>query len=445
MRWERFVALGSVLLLIAGLFVLVAPLAAKGSVPDTVGLVDPSQGRWYLRNETGDVTSFFFGNPGDYPFMGDWDCDGVDTPGLYRQSDGFVYLRNSNTTGPGDISFFLGNPGDIPIAGDFDGNGCDTLSVYRPSQGRVFITDTLGQNGGIFVAELDYYFGNPGDKPFVGDFDGDGIETIGLHRESTGFVYFRNTHTQGVADKSFFFGNPGDRLVAGDWGLVEGIDTPAVFRPSGTVFYFRHTNTEGNADSQFAWGCTDWLPVEGRFGLGSAGSTDTLPCPVVPKTFGNGIWAIGSSVPAGRYRMVSDGTSCYWERLSGFSGQLNDIIANSFDYDTQIVDIAPTDAGFRSSNCNTWSNNLTPRTSSPTAPFGAGGHYQVGSEVAAGTWQSSGPASGDSCYWERLSGFSGELDDIVANGFTYTPSIVTISASDVGFYADPDCGTWSRL
>ena len=46
---------------------------------------------------------FYFGNPGDYPFMGDWDCDDVDTPGLYRQSDGYVYLRNSNTQGIADV------------------------------------------------------------------------------------------------------------------------------------------------------------------------------------------------------------------------------------------------------------------------------------------------------------------------------------------------------
>ena len=233
----------------------------------TVGLVDPSQGKWYLRDGSGVVSSFFFGVPGDYTFAGDWDCDGVDTPGLYRQSDGFAYLRNTNTQGVADISFFLGNPGDIPIAGDFDGDGCDTLSVYRPSQGRVFITDTLGQNGGIFVAEYDYYFGNPGDKPFVGDFDGDGIDTIGLHRESTGLVYFRNTHTQGTADNQFFFGNPADCLVAGDWGIVDGIDTPAVFRPSNTTFYFRHTNTQGNADSQLTWGQTTWLPIAGNWGL----------------------------------------------------------------------------------------------------------------------------------------------------------------------------------
>ncbi len=65
-------------------------------------------------------TSFHYGNPGDVPFSGDWNCDGVETPGLYRQSDGYVYLRNSNSQGVADVSFFFGNPGDYPISGDFD-------------------------------------------------------------------------------------------------------------------------------------------------------------------------------------------------------------------------------------------------------------------------------------------------------------------------------------
>src|SRR3990170_953629 len=237
-------------------------------LPATVGLVDPAAGQWHLRNSVGAVTSFYFGNPGDYPIVGDWDCDGDDTPGMYRQSDGYVYLRNSNTQGIANIRFFFGNPGDVPIAGDFDDDGCDTVSIYRPSEGRFFIINALGENdGGLGAAEFAYYFGNPGDKPFVGDFNGDGVETVGLHRESTGLVYFRNTHTQGVADSQFIFGDPGDRLIAGDWGVVDGVDTPAVFRPATTTFFFRHTNTQGNADSQFTWGATTWLPVAGKFGL----------------------------------------------------------------------------------------------------------------------------------------------------------------------------------
>ncbi|MFV2001182.1 MAG: hypothetical protein ACC654_12535, partial [Acidimicrobiia bacterium] len=94
------------------------PTPLKGDKP---GLVDTGSGKWYLYDAVGMLDeSFFFGNPGDFPIYGDWDGDGVETPGMYRQSDGFVYLRNSNTQGIADIKFFFGNPGDIPIAGDFN-------------------------------------------------------------------------------------------------------------------------------------------------------------------------------------------------------------------------------------------------------------------------------------------------------------------------------------
>jgi len=234
---------------------------------DRVGLVDPATGAWHLRGAGGDVNSFFYGNPGDFPMVGDWDCDGIDTPGLYRQSDGFVYLRNSNSQGVADIRFFFGNPGDIPLAGDFDGDGCDTVSIYRAPEARIYIINALGaSDGGLGAADFNYVFGDPGDKPFVGDFDGNGEDTIGLHRESTGFVYFRNSHTQGNANAQFFFGDPGDRLVAGDWGIIDQTDTPAVFRPPNTTFYFRHTNTQGNADETITMGEPGFLPVAGEWG-----------------------------------------------------------------------------------------------------------------------------------------------------------------------------------
>ncbi|MGB5168009.1 MAG: PQQ-dependent sugar dehydrogenase [Acidimicrobiia bacterium] len=213
--------------------------------------VDTNTGIWHMTHTGTPNRSFYYGNPGDYPMMGDWDCSGEDTPGLYRQSDGYVYLRNSNTQGIADTKFFFGNPQDIPLAGDFNGDGCDTVSVYRPSEGRFFIINELGENnGGLGAAEYDYYFGDPGDKPFVGDVDGDGIDEPALHRESTGLVYFRNTHTTGIADGSFIFGDPGDVVVFGDWAN-RGIATVGAFRPSDKTLYVRFTNSQGVADSEF--------------------------------------------------------------------------------------------------------------------------------------------------------------------------------------------------
>jgi hypothetical protein len=235
-----------------------------GPSQDGVGVVDASEGRWHLRDRSG-VRSFYFGNPGDVPFLGDWDCDGVDTPGLYRQSDGFVYLRNSNTQGVADVRFFFGNPGDIPLAGDFDGDGCDTVSIYRPSEGRFYVINRLGSSdGGLGTAERDYLFGDLGDRPFVGDFDDDGIDTFGLHRVSTGLVYLRNSHSQGVADASFVFGDPNDRVLAGDW-QGSGVDTVGIFRPAEARFYLRFNNSAGDADIDFLFGDSTFIPIVGDF------------------------------------------------------------------------------------------------------------------------------------------------------------------------------------
>jgi hypothetical protein len=131
---------------------------------------------------------------------------------------------------------------------------------------------------------------------------------------------------------------------------------------------------------------------------------------------------------------------CYWERLSGFGGSLGEIIANNFTNVHQIVTIKPTDAGFSSSNCGTWTNQIVP-WKAPTASF-SGGTWLVNGEIAAGTWTNSDSSNG--CYWERLSGFSGELADIIENEFTFNPTVVTISSSDTGF-STIDCGTWTYL
>ncbi len=225
----------------------------NGASCDSFALVDGGA-RFHrytrVRNDA-KTPGFFFGNPGDVAVMGDWDCNGSKTPGMFRRSTGLVYLRNSNTSGPADLQFFFGDPGDLPIVGDFNGNGCDTVSIYRPAQGQIFIINKLGQNNqGLGKADVTYFFGNPGDKPFVGDFDGNGTDTIGLHRESTGLVYFNNIHTSKPADSQFVFGDPGDRIVAGDWN-GDGKDSPALYRPATGQVFFKFTNTTGNADLSF--------------------------------------------------------------------------------------------------------------------------------------------------------------------------------------------------
>ncbi|MCH7585671.1 MAG: SpoIID/LytB domain-containing protein [Acidobacteria bacterium] len=240
------------------------PLPALAGA-DQVVLHDPSSGKWLYRAFDTTISSIYYGVPGDYGFFGDWDCDGVDTPGLYRRSDGFVYLRNSNTQGVADVSYFFGIPGDLPLAGDFNGNGCDTVSIYRPSEARFYVINQLGSaDAGLGAADYSFLYGVVGDDPFVGDWTGDGIDTPGLRRDSDGFVYLRNTNTQGVANVDFFYGVNGDVVFAGDWD-ADGDDTLGLYRPSNGTVYLRNTNTTGIADFFYAMGGSVHRAVAGGY------------------------------------------------------------------------------------------------------------------------------------------------------------------------------------
>ena len=76
------------------------------------------------------------------------------------------------------------------------------------------------------------------------------------------------------------------------------------------------------------------------------------PCGL-PPAFGGGMKVLGSDIQPGTYR-AAGGDSCYWARLSGFSGTLTEIIANHFGPGPQVVTIYSSDAGFESERCGTW-------------------------------------------------------------------------------------------
>ena len=164
------------------------------------------------------------------------------------------------------------------------------------------------------------------------------------------------------------------------------------------------------------------------------------PQPAAVGSFTNGTKIVGTDIQPGTYRTRVPSEGCYWARLSGLSGGLSEIIANDNTDGPAIVVIAPTDKGFQSSRCGTWTRDISPITSSPTAPFKGDGTYLVGVDIAPGTWRSS---SSDSCYWARLSGFSGAgVRQILANNNGV--GVVTILPTDKGFDTSR-CGTWTKI
>jgi hypothetical protein len=135
---------------------------------------------------------------------------------------------------------------------------------------------------------------------------------------------------------------------------------------------------------------------------------------------------------------------CYWERLSGLSGDSVDRITNDFrSFSSQvIVDIEATDRAFKfDSDCGILKTYVQP--SSPVSAI-APGIWTVNGEISSGTYRANALYG---CYWERLSGFNGQSDDRITNDFVSTagPIYVTLLVSDVGFSTDEDCGVWTRI
>lgn len=190
---------------------------------------------------------------------------------------------------------------------------------------------------------------------------------------------------------------------------------------------------EGFEAAFYSSGCGTW-------------SRDLTPIVDPGGTFGDGTFIVGVDIAPGRYRTTT-ATDCLWFRLYDFGGIYG--AYEGFNATARgrlgIVDIAPTDAGFTSRGCGTWSPNLTPIVT-PGQPFGDG-TYLVGVDVAPGRYLASEP--GNWCYWTRLGSFGGDTsfgydtpDDIIGSGSSL--AIVDIFETDVGFRTS-GCGTWSDV
>jgi subtilisin len=233
--------------------------------PDTVGAYNA--GMWYLRfsNTTGaaDITVAFGGDVSDQPVVGDWNGNGIDTVGVYRNSTGFFLLSDSNTAPAVNYTVLFGNPGDLPFAGKWDntmtGSG---IGVYRDSNGILYQKKQLTSGVDDFFA----IFGNPGDKPVAGDWEGNGFDSIGIYRSSSTTWFMSNNSTpSGIvfSDIDFVLDIATHAPFAGDWD-GDGDSTPGWLTAAGVV-YLHPNNSIVGPDNVFAYGPASSKPVAGKW------------------------------------------------------------------------------------------------------------------------------------------------------------------------------------
>jgi murein DD-endopeptidase MepM/ murein hydrolase activator NlpD len=169
------------------------------------------------------------------------DADVYDNAGNWTTQSIWI-LRTSTAvnwsiSAVGDFSF--GQSGDIPVPGDYNGDGKDDIAVFRPSNNTWYV-----RNLGSFP------YGRNNDIPVVADYNGDGKDDIAVFRQSinTWFIY-------GIG--RFFYGTGGDIPVVGDYN-GDDKDDIAVFREFINTWFIRGIGW-------FFYGTSGDIPVVGDY------------------------------------------------------------------------------------------------------------------------------------------------------------------------------------
>jgi hypothetical protein len=200
----------------------------NGDGTATVGVVDTSgqsspYAVWMLRNSNTDGASdiqFAYGMRDWTPVAGDWNGDGTVSAGVvdltaHASPYAIWMLRNSNSPGAADVQLVFGLSGWKVVMGDWDGDGIATPGVFDPATATWYLRHSNDPaDPGVTVI----WYGGAGWTPVAGDWNNDGITSIGVV-DPAGIWHLRDSTSAGAADHVFAYGLPGWTPVTGSWGL----------------------------------------------------------------------------------------------------------------------------------------------------------------------------------------------------------------------------------
>jgi hypothetical protein len=128
-------------------------------------------------------------------------------------------------------------------------------------------------------------------------------------------------------------------------------------------------------------------------------------------------------------------SSCYWERMVSLSGDSDSILANDNAIGQYYVEVREGDMAFET-DCDLYRVDLQNYVPAEVFPPEAipPGSYLVNLDIQPGIYK--GEAGADimeSCYWARLSNFSGD-DDILDNDNATGQYYIEVQPGDFGLY-----------
>ena len=205
--------------------------------------------------------------------LGDASMDGGGGP---RDSIGFAQLSSSmlafhlrtTTASPGEVTATLTSSGVVPIVGDWDGDGVDTIGSYSPTTSTFFLRNSNTDGSPTITVA----FGVPGVEslPVRGDWTKSGKDAVGMYDPTTGSFHLQI----GGTDKTFLFSASDAGVffpLAGDWD-GDGIDTVGLYGFSEGSFFLKNSNDANPATNipVFTFGAGGGIPIAGDWnGKGS--------------------------------------------------------------------------------------------------------------------------------------------------------------------------------
>ncbi|HET7349559.1 MAG TPA: VCBS repeat domain-containing M23 family metallopeptidase [Marmoricola sp.] len=189
-------------------------------------------GRFYLRTAPTNQR-VNWGLPSDVPVTGDYDGDKSSQIGVKKLGSGTWWLRSAS--GARATVTGVGAETDVPITGDWDGNGRANLGFFRPSTHTFYLR---ADDRTLTSVRL----GADGEEPATGDWNGDGVTDLAVFNHRTGYWTLRVPSSQGFSTTRIRYGTAGDRPAAGDWN-GDGITELGVWRPANGKFYQRGSTT----------------------------------------------------------------------------------------------------------------------------------------------------------------------------------------------------------